>query len=360
VQDFLIVYVISRLKPTFVDELSSYSSRRGIDNTSYKYNELLNELVDDLLPEGLGERINQSSSFQSASHVIYLEPRWALALEDKENLKASDSKLLQKLGLQLGVRLGWITPAKFRDYFVLSGAGIGNRESSFVVVKAMPTFNQYLDGEWSDSFVIPWLPLALLKHSVKFTITEYCNRLLQSHVFFSKDYWKLGDTWSSFNAYRTDYLRKRLEAEQLVIKTDELSLLLENQFSTDALYEEKCFIHYTDQIQLNSLIGESIKTSMPLFLKSERLNSGRRLSESLAKFRSRISLLDEFLRDSGVADATHANLQLARSVQSLTWVVTGIAVLTFFVTLIPDAMKISILSKLLSRSTMDWLLQSKD
>jgi hypothetical protein len=360
VQDFLIVYVICRLKSTFVDELSLYSSRRGIDNTSYKYNELLNDLVNDLLPEGLGERVNQSSSFQSDPHVIYLEPRRALALEDKENLKASDVKLLQQLGLQLGVHLGWVVPAKFRDYFVLSGAGIGNRESSFVVVKTIPTFNEYLDGEWSDSFVIPWLPLALLKHSITFTITKYSNRLLQSHVFFSKDYWKLGDAWGSFYAYRSEYLHIRLEAEQLVIKTDELSLLLENQFSTDALYDEKRFIHYVDQIKLNSLIGESIKASMPLFLKSQRLDSGRWLSESLTKFRSRISLLDEFLRDSGVADATHANLKLASSVQSLTWVVTAIAVLTFFVTLIPDAMKTSILSRLLDKTTMDWLLHSKD
>jgi hypothetical protein len=145
-----------------------------------------------------------------------------------------------------------------------------------------------------------------------------------------------------------------------MIKTDELSLLLENQFSTDVLYEEKCFMHYVDQIQLKSLIGESIKTSMPLFLKNQRLDSGRRLSESLTKFRSRISLLDEFLRDAGFADATHANLKLAHSVQSLTWVVTAIAVLTFFVTLIPDAMKVSILSRLLDRPTMDWLLHSKD
>lgn len=360
VQDFLIVYVISRLKSSFVDELSSYSSRRGIDNASYKYNELLNDLVNDLLPEGLGERVNQSSSFQSAPHVIYLEPRRELALEDNEGLKASDAELLEQLGLQLGVRLGWVVPAKFRDYFVLSGAGIGNRESSFVVVKTIPTFNEYLDGEWSDSFVIPWLPLALLKHSITCTITKYSDRSLQSHVFFSKDYWKLGDAWGSFHAYRSEYLRIRLEAEQLVIKTDELSLLLEDQFSTDVLYEDKCFMHYVDQIQLKSLIGESIKTSMPLFLKSQRLDSGRRLSESLTKFRSRISLLDEFLRDSGVADATHANLKLARSVQSLTWVVTAIAVLTFLVTLIPDAMKVSILSRLLAKPTMDWLLHSKD
>jgi hypothetical protein len=112
VQDFLIVYVISRLKSTFVDELSFYSSRRGINDTSYKYNELLNDLVNDLLPEDLGERVNQSSPFQSAPHVLYLEPRRALALEDKEDLKASDAKLLDQLGLQLGVRLGWVVPAK--------------------------------------------------------------------------------------------------------------------------------------------------------------------------------------------------------------------------------------------------------
>lgn len=360
IQDFLIVYVITRLKASFVEELSSYSSKRGVDDTSYKYNALINDLIDDLLPDDLVDRVDISTSFRATPHVIYLEPQLGIDQKDKNDDLTSEVILLERLGLQLGVHLGWIVPSRFMDYFVLSGAGIGNRESSFVVVKSTPTFDQYLHGEWKDSYVIPWLPFALLNHSIIFAITEYSNHLLQSHVFFSKDYWKLGDAWGSFNAYRSAYLRVRLEAEQLAIKTDELILLLENQFSNDVLYENSCFIHYAEQIQLNNPIADRIKTSLPLFLKSQRLNSSNRLSESLSKLRSRISLLDEFLRDSGVADATYANLKLARSVQMLTWVVTAVAVLTFFVTLIPDAMKISILSRLLSKPTIDWLLNSKD
>lgn len=361
VQDFLVVYVISRLRPAFVDELSSYSSRRGVDDTSCQYNVLINDLVNDLLPADLGERVDasSSSSFNAIPHVVYLEPRLSLVKEPLVDARDSDVTLLRRLGAQLGVQPGWLVPAKIVDDYLFSGAGVGNRESSFVVVNASARERGYLKGDWENPYLIPWLPLALLNHASIMAITQYCSSMFQSHVLLSKSYSSLSEAWGSFTAYRTQYLGMRLAVEQHLITTEELIPLLEAQLPTALLYEDKYFVHFTDQIRFGDTNIEKTKTSLPFFLKRQRQDADDRLSKAITSLRSRIAILDEFLCDSGVADATHANLRLAKSVQSLTWAVTAISVLAFVLALIPDAMKLSLLSRVVQKPALEWLLEAK-
>ena len=361
VQDFLVVQIIAMLKPEFVDQLCSYSRMRGFDSSCHEYNAKLSRLFEDLLPSSLGERISYSSGHHALRHVLYLEYESSLAVDDMRGWNPNHIRDVQAVCTQIGAGMDWLIPAKFGDSLILSGAGVNNRDSSCVVVQFTGQDRVKPFGELKNGYYIPRIPLIYLNHVAVVTIVDYCRaNLIDKHIVASVQYRDLGRSWSSFDDYRTKYLDVRLETEQLIVQMEELPPILERYFSDTLFYTEGCFTLLSNAFGYDIKLFEHGIKSLPLHVKDERLTAESSFNNSLAKLKSRMSVLDGFLRDSGIADVTDANLRLARSVKSLTWVVTVIAVLTFIVTIIPDATKSALFSRILSNTSLEWLLDAKE
>jgi hypothetical protein len=351
VQDFLVIYIVAKLKPTFVDELMSYD----VDTDLKGFNTKLNELVNDLLPPLTGVRIDMFGKYKAIRHVLYFEPEVQILSPDKLENYEETLPLLEHLRAHFGLSKRVEIPTILQDMILYPGVGYGNKEISCVAVRLYPFKNQFEHG-LSSSFQIPLIPISFLNHIAYCTIKDFCCQMLASSSLSTEQYWKMGKSWSNFVNYHTKYMETRLELERLVLKMEELDATIDGLLSSPHLYQEY-YIEFIDKITFEQPTSEILKRSLSTIIKKEKQQSDEQLRKRILMIKKRMSMLDSYLHDAALADSISTNIRLAKSVEKLTWVVIFIALLTFVATLIPDSIKTHALAMMLNGTNIEWLLK---
>ena len=349
IQDFLVIFIVAKLRENFLNELFLCANRTDENYDFSDYNIKLNELVSDLLPSLKGERIDKFGEYKAVRHVLYFEPNTQLLSMDDRGVFEKTSPLVKRLRDQLGNSLGGeVAPTLLDDIIFFPGMGYGNREKSFVAVRLSPLDSKGYKHTSLELFQIPLIPMSFLSHVAICTIMDFYSHTVASLSLNTEKYWDLGKSWGNFVNYRTQHMETRLEVERLLLRVDELEENINNLLETIHIYEDHN-IDFLDLIKNENSSSSFFEKSFSSIIKEERRKKNNKLNRNIERVKTRMVTLDSFLHDSAMADSTSINLRLAKSVEKLTWVVVLIAFLTLLSTLIADDIKTNIFSGLIKK-----------
>jgi len=343
VQEFSVVNLVVELTPRYRDELLALHRAR-IEKPVGAYDISLNTLVSELLPQTVPGRIDEFSQHRAVRHVLYLEPSQVIPIV--ECGVDHSERVVQALREQFEYAQIPETSVTMQDVLLFPGLGYGNRSLSYLAIRPKPLK--------ADRMIqIPLIPMSLLGDIAANTIKSICANELDALNTSRDAYWetlKNGD----FDSYRLTHLKNRLNSENRLLKAHELSALINEKLPCPLIYRDDYTTHWCaplgsdTQLRMHS-IGDGI-------LRYKAQVDGL-LSAAIQSATKRLEVLDNFARDSALADSTASSLVLAKSVRFLTWVVVLVALLTLAASLIPDVTKERIVGRIVQgHSEWGWIL----
>jgi hypothetical protein len=342
VQDFVVLYVFVKLSKAGTEELLAERGLIGTDGKAAGYNRFLNMIIGKLAPEMYP---SPSHREDMPPHVLFLEPSQPLAPSLEEFTTSRD--LADAATLNPGIRHQIKTPATLGDVLILPGGGYGQYESHCSAIRWQP-FGHH------DTLTLPQIPLLILNHYAACQIKDQLSNALRSLPVNGSSYREMFSNLRNFAAYHDQYIGERAEAEATLLAASEARDL--SELWTYFVYGDGYYDFEKEFAWAGAKPDFAVK-SMAEVIRDERRRADRSLEQALDHVTERVRILDSFLRDAALADASRANLaaadksaRLASSVNVLTWVILIFTVISVALSFVPQGVKEAPFQSILNQS----------
>ena len=329
--EFRIVTVVAKLKPTCLWELMQARAQTN-GHDAFDYTKIVHEMIEDMTPS-VKDGLSKYSDERAIHHVLYLEPHKTITEEMLPEGDVGVTAAAKELRSMLGIGRASARSVVVQDVLLMPGMGYGNERSAIVATRLRPFSAEKAaeKGPRDTIFDVPIVPLSYLRCCAECDIEEYLSSAIRTKLPQSAEYWDKYRKWRDFTSYRTEFMEVRLRCEEAFNQVSEYFSTVERS-SVPYYFSVEFEVPVEDEDLMDGFVYSTSAGIIREMQKSTRAN----LSRVIEVTKRKLDTLDAFLRDAAFADATEANYRLARTVGTLTFVVTLISVLTLIATVAPE------------------------